>query len=178
MQPEQYYHVYNRGNNKEKIFYEEKNYKYFLEKFDKYLLSYIHVFAYCLMPTHFHFFIRMKEIDTKVSRAFKNFFISYAKSINIKYKRTGSLFQANFKKKEFANDCDFCNIILYIHLNPVKAGLCKNCTDWKYSSYNAFISGKSSKINVGEVMSWFRNVEQFVKAHDESKDELSKIEGY
>ncbi len=116
------------------------------------------------MPTHFHFFVRIKENDTKISRAFKNFFISYAKSINIKYKRTGSLFQANFKRKEFANDYDYCSIILYIHLNPVKAGLCKNCKDWKFSSYNAFVSGKPSKVNVDEGLSWFRNMEEFIKA--------------
>ncbi len=52
-----YYHIYNRGNNKQKIFFDDENYLFFLSKFKKYLIPNIDVFAYCLMPNHFHFFI-------------------------------------------------------------------------------------------------------------------------
>jgi putative transposase len=57
-----YYHLYNRGNNRENIFFEEENYMYFLKQFKNYLLPHIDVFAYCLMPNHFHFFIRINNI--------------------------------------------------------------------------------------------------------------------
>jgi putative transposase len=123
-----FYHIYNRGNNKENIFFEEKNYQYFLKLFDKYLSPYVDVYAYCLMPNHFHFLIRIKEMNIKqtsevfktsevltkeitevggskkltpLEKAFKDFFISYAKSINKAMNRTGSLFQSKFKKRKF-----------------------------------------------------------------------------
>jgi predicted transcriptional regulator len=51
----QYYHIYNRGNNKENIFIEEKNYNYFLEKMKKYLLPITDVYAYCLLQNHFSY---------------------------------------------------------------------------------------------------------------------------
>ena len=55
-----FYHVFNRSNNKEKIFYNDNNYKFFLRKFDKYLSEYLEVYAFCLLPTHFHFLVKVK----------------------------------------------------------------------------------------------------------------------
>ena len=66
-----FYHIYNRGNNKEKIFFEEKNYRHFLKLFDKYLSPYVDVYAYCLMPNHFHFLIRVKMVEEQTSEVFK-----------------------------------------------------------------------------------------------------------
>ena len=57
-----FYHIYNQGNNKENIFYSLENYEYFLYKFDGYLSDLVEVYAYCLMPNHFHFLIRIKEL--------------------------------------------------------------------------------------------------------------------
>jgi len=59
-----FYHIYNRANtNTDKLFYQEKNYAYFLEKFDQYLSDYLEVWAYCLIPNHFHFLVKVKNID-------------------------------------------------------------------------------------------------------------------
>jgi len=57
-----FYHIYNQGNNRENIFYSSDNYEYFLHKFDEYLSDFVDVYAYCLMPNHFHFLIRVKEL--------------------------------------------------------------------------------------------------------------------
>ena len=128
-----FYHIYNQGNNKENIFYSLENYEYFLHKFDGYLSDLVEVYAYCLMPNHFHFLIRIKELrelesgssiskpakssrlgrfettnDTidipKIaSNQFRLFFMSYSKSINKQLGRTGSLFRKNFKRKEITD---------------------------------------------------------------------------
>ena len=71
MEPGNFYHIYNRGNNKENIFFEEKNYYYFLKKFDEYLSAFSDVYAYCLMPNHFHFLIKIKETSNKTSEVSK-----------------------------------------------------------------------------------------------------------
>jgi len=55
-----FYHVFNRSNNKEKIFYNDDNYRFFLQKFDKYLSEYLEVYVFCLLPTHFHFLVKVK----------------------------------------------------------------------------------------------------------------------
>jgi len=57
------YHLYNRGNNRENLFYKKENYHYFIRQFDKYLSSFVDVYAYCLLPNHFHFLIKIKEED-------------------------------------------------------------------------------------------------------------------
>jgi REP element-mobilizing transposase RayT len=59
-----YYHLYNRSNNKELLFRSRDNYYYFLEKFRTYIGPYCAVLASCLMPTHFHFLIRIETEDS------------------------------------------------------------------------------------------------------------------
>ena len=58
-----FYHIYNRGNNGDDVFYEARNYKYFLEKYDLYLSDFVETYAYCLLPNHFHILIRVKPYD-------------------------------------------------------------------------------------------------------------------
>ncbi|RKY55855.1 MAG: hypothetical protein DRP89_02480 [Candidatus Neomarinimicrobiota bacterium] len=58
-----FYHVFNRGNNREKIFYDDENCKYFLRKFDEYLSEYLNVYAFCLLPNHFHFLVKVKKLS-------------------------------------------------------------------------------------------------------------------
>lgn len=59
----QFYHVYNRGNNHENLFYSHENYRYFLEKWQQYLTDYVDTYAYCLLPNHFHFLIQVKDVE-------------------------------------------------------------------------------------------------------------------
>ena len=185
-----FYHIYNRGNNKQPIFFEKKNYHHFLKLFDKYLASFVDVYAYCLMPNHFHFLIKIKEfaettvvfkttvVSTKPSpleKAFKTFFMAYAKGINKAYSRTGALFQQKFKKKEITDDGYFTSIIQYIHANPIAAGLCNSYEDWEFSSYNAIIGNKPTKVKREEVIEWFGNREIFITVHKERELEREKI---
>jgi putative transposase len=161
---ETYHHLYNRGNNKNLIFFENENYIYFLNQFKKYVLPFCDVYSYCLMPNHFHFFIRINE-DAQFERGIKNFFISYSKAINKKYDRVGSLFQGRYKVSEITSDSYYTRIISYIHQNPVVAGLVKNMEDYKYSSYTAYLSGKETMLNKQEVLDWFGGLEGFVDDH-------------
>jgi len=54
------YHVYNRGNNGEKLFYSNSNYQFFIQKIEYHISPFADVFAWCLMPNHFHLFIQEK----------------------------------------------------------------------------------------------------------------------
>ncbi len=59
--PDQYYHFYNRGNNRQEIFFQRDNYLYFLRRIRKYLCPFMDILAYCLMPTHYHILGRIKQ---------------------------------------------------------------------------------------------------------------------
>jgi putative transposase len=165
-----YYHIYNRGNNKDLIFFENENYIYFLNQFKKHVSPFCDVYSYCLMPNHFHFFIRINE-GTLFERGIKNFFISYSKAINKKYDRVGSLFQGRYKVSEITTDSYYTTIITYIHQNPVAAGLVRNMENYKYSSYVAYLSGKETILNKEEVLEWFGGLDSFIDHHKISLDE-------
>jgi REP element-mobilizing transposase RayT len=95
---DQYFHLYNRGNNHGKIFFERENYAYFLRLIRDHLPDdKTEMVAYCLMPTHYHFLGRTKSDD--LSRQMQSLLLAYTKAINVRFKRVGTLFQGRFKAK-------------------------------------------------------------------------------
>jgi REP element-mobilizing transposase RayT len=182
MESGSYYHIYNRGNNREAIFREDENHKFFLYKYKKYLSPFVDTFAYCLMPNHFHFLIRIKASDhnnlqpahpgklSPLELAFRNLFIGYSKSFNDKYGRTGSLFQRKFKRIQADEMAYRMRLVVYIHANPIRAGLCQRYEQWKYSSYRAILGDGFTSIERDEVLDWFGNRENFRAFHMEYMD--------
>lgn len=177
------YHLYNRGNNRENLFYKKENYHYFIRQFDKYLSNYLDVYAYCLLPNHFHFLIKvkdeveiqqhlvsLKDLPSVLSNKFRLFFMSYAKAINKQEKRVGSLFQKRFKIKEVKNDSYFSTLVFYIHANPQKHGLIDDFKGWNYSSYHSIITDKISKLKKIDVIDWFGNLEEYKRFHKQQFD--------
>lgn len=84
---------------------------------------------------------KLKTLEAKsnfLSKQFANFFSSYTQSFNKIYGRRGSLFLKNFKRKEIIDENYLRNLILYIHLNPLKHGFTNDLLDWKWSSYQSF----------------------------------------
>ncbi len=78
-----FYHVYNRGNNRQNIFFERENYIYFLRLVRKHLISNaVDIIAYCLMPNHYHFLVYLR--DETLSDAMKSLSLAYTKAINKK----------------------------------------------------------------------------------------------
>lgn len=146
--PEEYYHIYNRGNSKQKIFLDEEDYSRFckllylcnsekridfkldiLEKkidafdFDR-ENTIVSIGAYVLMPNHFHMYLTISRKpgfrENAVTNFMQKFGTSYSKYFNAKYKRTGSLFEGAFKAVHIENDTQAKYLFSYIHLNPVK----------------------------------------------------------
>jgi hypothetical protein len=105
-----------------------------------------------------------------MEKAFKDFFISYSKAINKKYNRTGSLFQAKFKKKLIDSEIYIARLIAYIHLNPVRAGLCNKPDEWKYSSYNLILNPTGSILKVNKIMEIYGGKKEFALFHENYSD--------
>lgn len=192
LEPGCYYHVYNQGNARERIFFKGENYIYFLKKLDKYLDDYVEVFSYCLMSNHFHLLIRLKDerqiLDKAneneelksfirryqnadnlagmiVSESFRRLFLSYSKSINKQQNRTGSLFRKNFRRLKIENDLYLKQVVLYIHRNPSHHGYKVDYHDYPWSSYSRLLEEKISKLRKSEVMGWFEDRKGFIEMH-------------
>jgi putative transposase len=139
--PEEYYHIYNRGNSKQKIFLDKNDYQRFMDllfaincskKFNfadsiKGISVYekekshrlVVIGAYCLMPNHFHILITPLSEDG-VTKFMQKLSTAYVMYFNTKYNRTGSLFESKFKAEHINNDRHLKYLFSYIHLNPIK----------------------------------------------------------
>ena len=155
------YHVYNQGNNHQRIFFERKNYYYFMDKVKQHLLLHCNILAWCLMPNHFHWMIEIPEEYDQLAlrekpkvkplnRSISVLLSSYTKGINKAYDRSGSLFRMGTKAKPLIIDSDRhsnypLTCFLYIHQNPLKAKLTDYPGGWEFSSYSEYCSesGKS-----------------------------------
>lgn len=175
MEVGKFYHLYNRGVNKQPIFFYKENYNFFLRRLKFYLSDYIDVYSYTLMPNHFHLFFKVKNTNgivkgksKSIQASFKIFLMSYAKAINNLTGRCGPLFQQKFKLKEVNNDAYFSWLIQYIHLNPVKSKLCSSPELWEFSSYNAIVSESPTLVKRDEILEWFGGRERFVRIHLEN----------
>lgn len=141
-----YYHLYNRGNNKQPIFKIEENYHY-LEKLiginsKRFQIA---VIAYCLMPNHYHFLLR-QDGDTQISRFIQSTFQSYTQAVNKAWGRTGKLFENSARAKIINEYSYLVRLCRDIHLNPVEADLVQSPANWQYSNYLQCINEKDGNI--------------------------------
>ncbi len=151
----EYYHIYNRGNNRQNIFFEHENYLFFLQRVRKYLLpSGIVVAAHCLMPTHYHLMVGIKQTSEvlEVSTGMMRLSVSYTKAINKRYQRSGVLFQGPFQAVHVDRNEYLLHLSRYIHLNPVTAGLVERPEDWEFSSYCDYIGLRNGTLPEPEIV--------------------------
>lgn len=145
------YHIYNRGNNQQQIFFKPDNYLFFLNKVRKFILPHCDILCYCLMPNHFHFLINSdhRTVSTKViagkekimlSEGIRMLLSSYTLAINKQNDTTGSLFQQNTKAKSIAKGKNQYDVLCfhYSHQNPMRAKLVEKMEHWEYSSFRDY----------------------------------------
>ncbi|MDZ4701040.1 MAG: hypothetical protein SH809_15130 [Rhodothermales bacterium] len=179
-----YYHIFNRGNNRQNLFIEERNFTYFLDKYWQYIPPVADTYAYCLLWNHYHFLVRIKTEDEQrdwwaanmnqpletihlktPSQQFSNLFNGYAKGINKVYQRTGCVFEHPFHRVEVTADPYFARLVLYIHQNPQRHGFVADFRDWPYTSYHALVSRASSPLHREDVIDLFETEDRFEIAH-------------
>ncbi|KKR32165.1 MAG: hypothetical protein UT65_C0007G0006 [Parcubacteria group bacterium GW2011_GWF2_39_8b] len=169
-------HIYNRGNNREKIFHDEQDYKAFLfriglalgfeekelfhelcrQQYSRIRITDTYkgnfkLHAFCLMPNHFHLLIEQCG-DVPISKIISKICTSYAMYINKKYKRVGHVFQDQFKAVLIESDEQLMWTSAYIHINPVKDGIVKHPSKYKWSSYNDYVSDRNLPIISTELL--------------------------
>lgn len=189
--PNVFYHIYNRGNNRENIFIEDRNYRYFLQRYAQYIEPVAATYAYCLLRNHFHLLVRIRSVEEQEvrwrdqtsgvsetlvfspldpSRQFSKLFNAYAKSVNKAYGRTGSLFEGRFKRLPVKSQAHLIQLVIYIHRNPEKHGFVEDFRDWPYSSYHALNSERPTRVRRDAVHEWFQGQVALVDAHTDQDD--------
>jgi len=179
-----YYHLYNHANEGFDLFRNPENYRFFLQKFIKYLHPITDTFAYCLMPNHFHFAIRIKRVDESetlmksdhpnriVTNAIKNWLLSYSKSYHSVFSTRRNLYYQKVRRKEITSEEYLFRLIGYIHMNPLQHGFTKKPGTWKYSSYQGYLSEKETLIKRSSIIEMFGGIENFLIYHDLKKADI------
>ena len=182
-----YYHIYNRGNNRETIFRSDKNYRYFLQLYAKHIFPVADTFAYCLLPNHFHLLIRTRSPAEQKqtqqasetfrllspSQQFSNLFNAYTKAFNNRYQRTGSLFEHPFDRNPVTTEAYFTRLVAYIHQNPQRHGLIDDFRNWPYSSYRTLLSSRPTRLRREVVIDWFNGRQQLEAFHQTQINEAA-----
>ena len=167
IEPGKVYHVYNRGSNYQDVFFKPSDYLLFLEKMAKYLADYCSIYAYVLIPNHYHILLRVND-DLEInewSNHFLKFSLSYTNKINYQENRNGSLFLSHFRRIHVDTEDYLKRLIFYIHYNPCKHEIINDFKSYKYSSYNSIVSLKPTRLARVEVLDLFENVEEFKNYH-------------
>lgn len=156
--PGSLHHIMARGINGQDIFSDEKDFKHFRDRLgDLVSQSSNQCFAWVLMKNHFHLLLRSG--DEPLSRMMRRLLTGHAVSFNRRHKRSGHLFQNRFKSILCQEDTYFLQLVRYIHLNPIRAGLVKTTkTLNKYPfSGHAYIIGslENDWQNIQYPLQWF-----------------------
>ena len=131
------YHVIVRGINRQDIFHDDEDRKRYLDTLKRITMeNAAEILGYCIMSNHIHLII--KEGEAGISLLMKRLGASYAYWYNLKYQRTGHVFQDRFKSENVEDDSYLLTVMRYIHLNPVKAGIVNKPEEYIWSSCRAY----------------------------------------
>lgn len=189
LEPGFFYHIFNRGINGGEVFLNDDNRLFFLQKVSLYLLPVAEIYAYCLMPNHFHFVIRIKEWTENnfakvpnfgkvehglhaeksiASKQLAKLISSYTQAFNKYHNRHGNLFERPFKRKRITSEDYLRKAIVYIHRNPINMG--ENMEEYRFSSYRRIISESKTAVQADEVLTLFGTVDNFKYLHRVEND--------
>lgn len=174
--PEKYYHIFNQAIDNETIFKENEDYQFFLNMLKELIVDHFELYAYCLLPRHFHLFIKpLWEINHKendsINEKLRKLFQMYAQYYNKKYKRKGSLYLKPFRRLQINDEQYLTYLVFYIHYNPQKHRIINDYKDYEYSSYKFFTSNQDTKLRKDIVLNWFGNsLSDFLNFHKDCLD--------
>ncbi len=181
-QENSFYHIYNRGVAKQEVFFDQQDYKVFINYLNIYLtpislqvpnlqaaptkqlknyFNKISLHCFCLMPNHFHLLLHQGDV-MEIPLFLKSLQTRYSMYFNKKYKRVGPVFQGKYKAVQIESEEQFLYISKYVHRNPLvlppagsePAGLEK----YKYSSYQNYLGlFHQNWLKTKEILSYFTN---------------------
>lgn len=141
--PGAFYHVFSRGNNRQRIFRAPADRQHFLELLATCCDQFrVRLYAYCLMPNHYHFFLETQEAT--LSACMRHLNAVYTQWFNRRYDCVGHLLQGRFKARLVQREVYGLELSRYIHLNPCRAGLAKDPAQFPWSSARYHLLGAAA----------------------------------
>ena len=147
------YHVMNRGGARQKTFLGKEDYELFVntvgEIYDRWKVE---LFAYCAMGNHYHICLRTPEGN--LSRVMRHLDGLYTQRFNRHHRRDGALFRGRYKAIVVDKDAYLAQVVRYIHLNPLEAGLVEEPQAYEWSSHRFYLRPKQAPkwLRLAEVM--------------------------
>jgi putative transposase len=137
-------HITQRAAGKERLFLEDKDHLFMLWLLKEIARNYsLTMYAFCLMPNHVHLLLNPREEN--LDDAMRDLFSRYARMFNRKYERKGHLFGGPYRQAVCLDDIYLLTASLYIHLNPVRAGLVNDPLSYRWSSCGLYTEADAPK---------------------------------
>lgn len=187
---ESYYHIYNRGVNKNNIFLDRQDRIVFLGLLKRYLGDEVdkkpnrslypnyqkdlQLLAYCLMNNHFHFFV-FQQSNMAIADFMKSLTVAYSMYFNKRYNRVGAVFQQRYRAVRITNDWQLLHLSRYIHMNP------RNYVDYEWSSLAYYLGNRqASWIKPDRINELFGETDylEFLKEYEDRRDELAAFKEF
>jgi len=156
------YHVMNRGGSRQKIFLDKEDYEAFLKTVREIHERWgVELFAYCLMGNHYHICLRTPEGN--LSRVMRHLDGLYTQRFNRMHRRDGALLRGRYKAIVVDKDSYLAQVVRYIHLNPLEAGLVREPQAYVWSSHRFYLRPKEAPkwLRPEEVMGEFASITAF-----------------
>ena len=177
--PGAYYHVMNRGLNRQRIFAEDKDRQNFLDLIGEvHRLWKVEIYAYCLMGNHYHLLLRTRVGN--LSRVMRHVDGVYTQRYNRMHHRDGPLFRGRYKAILVDADEYLLSVARYIHRNPKQAGIVSAIGNYRWSSHGGYLNYKKAPewLNTEEVLSILgrgrSRIEQYKKYMDSAVEKEIK----
>lgn len=196
-----FYHIYNLGYRKKKIFLDDEDYSKFLELYKIFIKPLTDTYAWCLIPNHFHFLIRINEeneigfynpkhsnsedlsIKWKLTNEpnnmkadpanhFHHLFNAYGRYYNLKYMTKGRVFKIRYKRKLVEENENLPTIITYINNNPIKHKIVSDLIDYQWTSYHDLLNNNNEILTLSEIERIFQDKENFIFVHQQRFEKL------
>jgi len=144
------YHVINRGNGGQTVFRKDKDYEVFAEMMEEAKLRYaVKLFAYCLMPNHFHM-VLMPDEAQNLSKWMQWLMTSHVRRYHQHYGTSGHVWQGRYKSFLIQKDSHLLAVLKYVESNPLRVGLASSAREWLWSSHLESL-GKRPSLLIDEV---------------------------
>ena len=135
------YHVISRGNQRQRIYKDDEDCRRFQALLGEVVKRHsITLYAYVLMPNHFHLLLEVGR--TPLSKAMQSLLYRYTRHFNQHYRKIGHLFQGRYRAILCDRDNYLMELIRYLHLNPVRAGLISDPSRYQWSSHREYLRGE------------------------------------
>ena len=132
------HHVVQRGHNRQVVFPQSQDYRYYLDTLHEWKVGYdIKVYAWCLMTNHVHLVLEPPEAVENLGRLMKRLAGRQTRYINRRLGRSGTLWEGRYKSSPIQTDAYLLACCRYAELNPVRAGMVDDPDSYPWSSYRS-----------------------------------------